>query len=486
MEKSLQYISLSGREWQFGWFARDRWQVTRRLTLNLGLRYEYYPLMTRASSGIERLDIRTMQLYVGGFGPTPTNPGIGISNNLLAPRIGVAWRATDSLVVRTGYGLTYDPLPLSRPLRGSYPYTIGAIFDSGDSFQAFRPIEQGIPQFTGPDLSQGVVDLPPTIDIRAPGNEIHRGYIQSWNFTLERKLPLEFVGSAAYVGTSTTHQFAEIDINAAAPGAGNAGRPYAAAFGRRIRTRYWDGMASSNYHSLQTTLNRHFANGLFVKGAYTWSKALNMTDDAGGAFEWNWDGIFRRNYGLANYDRTHTLQMAWAWEPPVGRGRAFLNTGLASWIVGNWSINGVFYRYSGRPFTVTSSGTSVNAPGNAQTADQVRPEVIKLGGVGPGQPWFDPTAYAAVSEVRFGNTGRNSLRGPGVTGLDASIFRIFPIGERARLEFRAESFNLTNTPRFSNPTASVTGANFMEIRSTLPYTATDPDRQFRLGLKLSF
>jgi hypothetical protein len=154
--------------------------------------------------------------------------------------------------------------------------------------------------------------------------------------------------------------------------------------------------------------------------------------------------------------------------------------------VGNWSINGVFYTYSGRPFTVTSSGTSLNAPGNVQTADQVKPEVKKLGGVGPGQPYFDPTAYAAVSDVRFGNTGRNSLRGPGVTGLDASIFRIFPVNERTRLEFRAEAFNLTNTPRFSNPSNSVTGGNFMEIRSTLPYTATDPDRQFRVGLKLAF
>jgi hypothetical protein len=221
---------------------------------------------------------------------------------------------------------------------------------------------------------------------------------------------------------------------------------------------------------------------LFVKGAYTWSKALNMTDDAGGAFDWNWPGIFRRNYGLANYDRTHILQMAWAWEPPIGRGRRWLSSGPASWLVGNWSLNGVFYHFSGSPFSVTASGASLNAPGNLQTADLVKPDVEKLGGVGPGQLYFDPTPFAAVTQVRFGNTGRNILRGPGVTGLDGSVFRIFPVTERLRLEFRAEAFNLTNTPRFNNPSANVTGGNFMEVRST----RDDSDRQFRLGLKLSF
>ena len=277
--------------------------------------------------------------------------------------------------MRTGYGLTFDPLPLSRPLRGTFPLTIASIFVGPDEFQPFKSLEQGIPPFTGPDRSSGVVALPPTIDVRAPGDYINRGYIQSWNFTVEHKLPFDFAGSAGYVGTSTTHQFAELDINAAAPGAGNAGRPQAQTFNRRIRTRYWDGMASSNYHSLQTALNRRFGGSLFVKGAYTWSKALNMTDDAGGAFEWNWPGIFRRNYGLANYDRTHILQMAWAWEPPIGRGKRWLTSGPASWLIGNWSLNGVFYHFSGSPFSVTASGASLNAPGNLQTADQVKPEV---------------------------------------------------------------------------------------------------------------
>src|SRR6267143_527428 len=113
--------------------------------------------------------------------------------------------------------------------------------------------------------------------------ELHRGYIQSWNFTIERSLPMDMVTSVAYVGTQTTHQLADRDINAGFPGSGTAGRPYARRFGRTIATNMWDGYLSSNYHSLQTSLNKRFSKGLLIKGAYTYSKAIDMTDDDGWA-----------------------------------------------------------------------------------------------------------------------------------------------------------------------------------------------------------
>ena len=483
VNKSLQYMTMSGREWQFGWFARDRWQATRKLTLNLGLRYEYYPLMTRASSGIERLDLNTMLVYLGGRGKVPRDAGIGVSSKLFAPRVGVAYRATEHTVIRTGYGLTYDPLPISRPLRGWYPFTIAPTFVGADDYHPFQPLASGIPFFTGPDISTGVVPLPPDVEERAPGNFIHRGYIQSWNFTIERRLPGDLVANLGYVGTETTRQLAQLDVNAAAPGAGNNGRPYAAQFGRKIQLRYWDGYLSSNYHALQASVNRQFSKGLYLKGAYTFSKALNMTDDDGTDLpSWNWLPMFRRNYAPAGYDRTHILQMAWTYDLPIGKGKAFVNSGPAAWVLGNWSVNGVFYHFTGTPLTVTASGASLNAPGNLQTADQMKADVLQIGGIGPGAKYYDPAAFAPVRDIRFGTSGRNVLRGPGVTGADASLFRIFPIGERTRLEFRAEAFNVTNTPRFGDPATSVTGSNFMEIRGT----RFDSDRQFRFGLKATF
>ena len=148
-------------------------------------------------------------------------------------------------------------------------------------------------------------------------------------------------------------------------------------------------------------------------------------------------------------------------------------------------------RLSGTPFTVTSSGTNLNAPGNTQTADQVKAEVKILGGVGRGASYFDPTAYAAFSAVRYGTVGRNTLRGPGVFNLDASLFRNFKVTEKWALQFRTEVFNLTNTPAFGNPGANVSSpttvngvVNFNGYTEITTAAATE--RQFRFALKLSF
>jgi outer membrane receptor protein involved in Fe transport len=128
VQKSLQYEEMNPREWQFGWYFRDRWQVTSKLTLNLGVRYEFYPLIRRASRGIERYDPATNMVLIGGRGGQPDDVGIEVSSRLFAPRVGFAYRLKDNTVIRSGYGITYDPLPFSRPLEGPYPSTINGFF----------------------------------------------------------------------------------------------------------------------------------------------------------------------------------------------------------------------------------------------------------------------------------------------------------------------------------------------------------------------
>jgi hypothetical protein len=129
-------------------------------------------------------------------------------------------------------------------------------------------------------------------------------------------------------------------------------------------------------------------------------------------------------------------------------------------IAGGWQLNGILSRMSGTSFTVASAGTSLNAPGNSQRANQVDSNVQILGGHGPGAPYFDPTAFAPVTAVSFGTSGRNILLGPGILNMDASLFRDFRLTERFKLQFRAESFGLTNTPQFGNPAATVSSATF--------------------------
>ena len=226
VQKSLQNIMLTGREWQMGWYVRDRWQPTRNLTLNLGLRYERYPLVRRANSELGRYDPGTNQIMIGGVGSVPENAGISVSNTMFAPRVGIAYRLGSKTVIRSGYGISYDPLPLSRVFRDPYPLTIIQTFTGPNSFTPYGTLSQGIPAFSGPDLSTGYATVPTTADIsRSPfGGLYHRGYIQSWNFVVEHELPAAFVLSVGYVGTGTVHQMVDEEINFAAPGTGQAGR----------------------------------------------------------------------------------------------------------------------------------------------------------------------------------------------------------------------------------------------------------------------
>jgi Carboxypeptidase regulatory-like domain/TonB dependent receptor len=479
-QKGDQYILMTGREWQFGWFVQDRWQVSKKLTVSLGLRYELYPLMTRSNGkGIERYDPTTNDVYMGGRGSIPVDAGISVSHKLFAPRVGLAYRLDDKTVLRAGYGLNYDPLPFSRPLRGFYPLTINNNYTAPNSFSvaniggsAFVPstLANGIPPVVGPDLSTGIVPLDPTASERSPDSFIHRGYVQSFNFTAERQLPGAVVMSVGYVGQHTVHQLADYDINAGFPGSGTALLPQAG-IGRTVPTNMWDGYLSSEYNSLQVAFNRQFSNGLMLKGAYTWSHAIDYADDDGWqGVDWNWAPVFQRNRASAGFDQRHVFQLGWVYELPLGPGKKFVNSGIASKIVGGWQFSGLESCYTGLPFTVAASGSSLNAPNNTQTADQVT-DIRFLGNVGPGQYYYDPAAFAPVTTQRFGTTGRNILAGTGVWNTDMSISRVFPIKENLKFEFRTEFYNLPNTSHFGGPAGSapdrtVNDSSFMQITSS--------------------
>ncbi|MGH9340543.1 MAG: TonB-dependent receptor domain-containing protein [Acidobacteriota bacterium] len=479
MGKNLQWELMTANEWQHALYLRDRWQVTPKLTLNLGLRYELYPLVSRDDRPLEFMDVNTLEVILDN--------DIEISKNLFAPRVGFAYRLTDKDVLRSGYGITFDPLPFARPLRGFYPLTFVANFEGDKSFLPFRTLEEGIPIFIGPSTDQGTrLPLPTFAAQRTmPPDKIHRGYIQSWNMVYERKLPQDFVISAGYVGTQTVHQLADRNLNYSLPGGGNQGRQL---FPYTNDILFWDGWLSANYHSLQVAINRRFTDGLFVKGAYTYSKAISMTDEDGwGGLLWNDPAILDRNRAQAGYNIPHMLQLATVYELPFGRS----GDSFAHHLIRGWQVNGIFSVNENRPFRV-SSGGPLNARENVQTADQVKAEVKTLGGIGRGNPYYDREAFAPVNRVPgedcthldcYGNSGRNILRGPTWVNLDFSVFRHFEITEAVGLEFRSEFFNLTNTPHFNNPNGSVTSSNFFVISST---SNNAPERYIRFGFKLTF
>jgi hypothetical protein len=494
MGKDVQYINPAAvRMPGYGFYARDQWQVNRKLTVNYGMRFERYPFARRDHRGGERYDPVTDKVLVGGVGGTPTDTGVDVGFGQFAPRLGIAYRANEKTVIRAGYGISIDPDSFRR-MRDSYPATISSQFSGATTFTAAGNLRTGIPNIVGPPLNQGVIDLPLAVGTTTFPEKYNRGYIQSFNFTIQRDMGAGFNLQVGYVGTRSIRQTAIININAAAvPGSGNAGRALALRFPGRIgNINLYTPYNTSNYNSLQTQLKRELgANGMFGL-AYTWSKAINYNDNNDSGVSWNSPEYWDRNRALAGFDRTHNLQMYSIYELPFGKGQKMLNSGPGAWFLGGWQANGVMSILSGTPFTVGSAGTSLNAPGNTQTADQVLPNVQKFKQVGPGKSWFDPNAFAPVTTARFGTSGRNLLRGPGSFQLDASLFRNFQVTEKFRLQFRAESFNITNTPRFGNPGATVSNLTRNadgSIRALNGFTevlSATGEREIRFALKLFF
>jgi hypothetical protein len=472
--KSEQFEELSGRENQYGIYVADRWQVDEKLTLNLGLRYEYYPLMSRQDRGIEVLDVSTFTVKLGGVGGNPEDLGIDVSKTLFAPRFGATYRLDDNTVFRAGYGKTFTPLPWSRPMRGRFPLTI-AHGDAGpNGFIPFGNVSNGIPFVPNPDISTGNVLLPRGVVMTSPDpDDVERGATQSWNVFVERRLPLDIATSIGYVGTRTDGQYSTLNLNYAESG-GNANRQLFAQAG----TATINVLASSSktrYHSLQMAVNRPYKNGLLLKGAYTLSKAQNEGDDDGAGFTWPQPSQFHRNFAPAGFDRTHMLQMGFVYELPFMRDQ---NSVLAM-ILKDWQINGIASWLSGTPFTIGGDNGLLQQQGGSQTINATGDPEPGFGEAGPDEQWYDPSLFSQPGNA-WGNTGRNAFRRPGNWNLDASLFRTIQFGHY-RMEIRAESQNVMNHAQFGNPVTGFTDPNFMKIRSL----ARAP-RTVQLGVRFVF
>ncbi|MFB3920612.1 MAG: TonB-dependent receptor domain-containing protein [Terriglobia bacterium] len=485
-------------------YVRDRWNITPKLTLDYGVRWEYIPTPTRTDRGIERYDFTTNTELVCGVGSVPKDCGTEVSRKMFAPRLGFAYRASETFVIRAGYGITYDPYMALEPLRGNYPTMVALIQNAPQSLIPFRRLSDATPSFSSgpgvlpvgidsiptPDVGDGMLPMPSDYAFLGYAKNTHRGYVQSWNFTLQKELGWGFTGQAGYVATRTIRQLAFLDLNAGqVPGAGDDGRPLFNQFGRAALTGNILPVGTGHYDSLQVQLQRRLTQGLSLAVNYTWSKTINSVDNS------DWTPAIQAlpylglNRALTSFDRPHNLQIMNIWQLPFGNGKRWLSgqNRVVDAIVSGWQTNTILSLMSGPPFTVSASD-NINMPGNTQTADQVKANVTKLGGIGPGTPYYDQSAFADVTAPRFGTSGFNILRGPGIVNWDFGITRDFTITERWKLQFRMESFNFSNTPHFDIPDGSVSdGPDFMTVTgvSDLAREGID-ERQFRFGLRLQF
>ncbi len=489
---NLTVAPYTTRNWQYSLYVRDQWQVNPRLSVSYGTRWEYFPVPTRADRGLERYNINTNMMEIGGVGDVPEDLGVKVSKRLFAPRIGIAYRPTQTFVIRAGYGLTNDPYAMARPMRTNHPVLINFNLTGVNSFTpVITALSAGIPPVAAPDLGNGIISVPTGVSVITLPDEFKRGYVQSWNLTLQKELKWGFVGEAGYVATRQIRQLGLLEQNWAPLGAGRNGRQLFSRFGRTAATVMVSPVGNSHYDSLQTRLTRNFSKGYQIALNYTWSKSIGVggADNSDNEPWIKLPQFFDLNRALSGFDRTHSFQLTNLIELPFGKGKKWLSDGgVLSAIAGGWQINNIVSLQSGIPFRVTDSNASLNVDGTSdQRPDLVKDKVEILGGVGPGQKYFDTTAFRAVpnNANRFGTAGWSILRGPGITTWDFGLFRRFQVSERIDLQFRAEAFNFTNTPIFNNPQGSITSGAFGEISATNENSYA-PNRQFRFGLRLGF
>jgi hypothetical protein len=495
-------------------YLQDTWQVSRNLTLALGVRWELRPFPTRPDGkGVNRFDPADGYVYIGGYGDTPQDTFASSGSGQFLPRAGLTYRFHEKTVIRAGYALAGDPRSFT-DFRDAYPtvfiWAMPQITLNGaqNPFIPVTTLRQGlIPPSGAPDFSQGKLLLPRGTSLNTYPAEPNRKYIHSFNVSVQRELSSWLTAQAAYVGTRAIGQMNYININAGAPGTGDAGRPLVL-----------DGLSNVTgninmimpygdtvYDGLQTQLRARSAT---AQGgiSYTLSKTTNYADNGGG----NAAGAGgpriqympekERNKGLAGYDRLHNLQAYGAWDLPFGKNRHWATEGVGAAILGGWQLNGIVSIMSGTPiYIVQNTGFNLNAAGSAQVPDLIKGDVATFPGNNVNRPpagadpndyqYFDRSAYQAVNipagqAQRFGTSPRNSIRGPGFWNVDLGLFRTFSLPKSVNVQIRLEALNALNHPNFSNPGNNISDAGtFGFITST---TGSYGERNVRLGVRVSF
>jgi hypothetical protein len=477
----------------YGFFAQDDWKAHRRLTLNLGLRYELNTRYTDVQNRLTRFDPEfaggrlliagTSKAYIPGRGvvdgvETPRGLIENDTNNF-APRVGLAWRpfAERQLAVRAGYGIFYDIIELQDLRTWVRNPPFGEVVELASDQNANAA---GAAALRVGDLfpARGTPAARPNAFTAA--ENAPDPYFQQWNLNVQQQLPGNALLEVAYVGSKGTHlaqrvnlNQARLDVDPTRPTPILSRRPFPL-FGNTIRAT--EAAANSTYHALVVKGERRFADGFSFLASYTFAKAIDggsLIDDAPRDIR-----NTALNKGRASFDLRHRAVLSGTWELPFGPGKRRLSSGALAQIAGGWQVNTIVSLRSGFPFSVGVSGDVCNCGAGGQLAQLVGDP---LSGFERSRlRWFNTAAFANPAPGTFGTSGRNILDGPGEATVDFSAFKQFRLAESANLQFRAEFFNLLNRTNFGQPGATVGTPSYGIIQS-----AGDP-RIVQFALKLRF
>lgn len=505
--------------WVDGGYIQDQWKVNDRLTLNYGFRYDVTLFPIYGTPG-------TPDFYVGDYNlnngtyiitamPAACSPTVGFpcipggtlpdhvvvtsqSNHAILHndygdwqgRFGLAYRITKNTALRAGYGRFYDNwnsvIQLAQNYEGNWP-DVGQLIANNLNHPGGTPASIGDPFNLG---SGGVVYPAPTpfkqVNWFVDPTAYKMPYSDQWNIGIEQQLGHNTVVSLAYVGSH------DLQLNlggyrntAMTPGPGDAAvvasrQPYP-----YITPTFYDqSIGQSKYNSFQFRLQQATTKGLSYLISYTRSKSM----DVGCSGSFGAEGCeitdpynLNLDRSVSGFDLPNDFSASFVYQIPVGRGRS-LSTGnrALDYVLGNWDLSGVLNLYSGLPFDVTTANGDISNTGNVtERADLVMANPYPA--TRTPEEWINPSAFASPAPYTFGNLGRNTLRSDSTKNLDLSVIRRFPFKERYTVEFRADSFNLTNTPVFSTPQSTLGNPNFGVITST-----RNDARELQFALKFLF
>ena len=533
------------RSWEPSGFAQDSWKVNPKLTLLLGVRYDVFTPFTEAHNRISNFDFYqalnssteagvASALKIAGVNGVSDTAGIPTNYNNVAPRIGFSYSAAPTTVIRGGYGLSYFPgnytsngdlknAPFTSVYAPSCQSTIAVQLEASvagastgqnpDCATQGQPgtINQGIPVPAAPSAAQ-LADLStiPGLGFVAEATNFKSALIQQFNLQVEQQFGAN-VFTLGYVGNVAQHLPESINnINQPLPfniitDPGAAARPLSGLLPNLSGVSYLATEGVSNYSALQTSFQRRFTKGLAIDANYTWAKALSDITGFSEQGDQGWSNALPTNIRATEYgtseDQIHN-RFALSLNYQLQYGKDF--TGIKKALVSGWQTNMIAVWQTGKPFSIINSGSgadqAIEADGNLHgygnravpqnSGGNDRPDTIGNTNLSHKSlsEYFNTAAFAPQALGTIGNTQRNSLVGPDFRHVDLSVFKNFPVTERVNLQFRVESFNISNTPNFYIPNNN-SGSQSFGNSSFGTISSTDPNytpREYQFVLKVQF
>ncbi len=470
------------RQQTYGGFIQDDYKVSAKLTLNLGLRYDYTTPITEAHNQQANFDFATGQLVAAG--QNGASAGLVTTDKTdFSPRVGLAWNPFKNTVIRSGYGrfFSYQEIRTGDPLQLAYnlPFFYQPAFTS-DGITPALSVSSGFP----PLNPTQAIDASVTASGSGVGSHLHAPVLDEWNFNIQQQLPDNILLEVAYVRSKSTHLQTLLDPNqdpVPGPGDVQSRRPYPQYSGfTDIVDR-----GNSNFDALEIKAEKRFSHGLMFLSAFTYSKSMNDQPEICCNSPWPQNSYnVASERGPSDFDQKFRWVSSFDYQLPVGKGQRYLNSSRAEdLLLGGWHLGGIFTWHSGFYFSPAMGYD----PSNTGSQGLVRTDRTATAICRPGSGRLISGSIRAVSRCRsgyaFGNSGKNVLIGPGGVGGDMALRKLFALTERQSLEFRAEFFNAFNHPVFSQPDNNISdgpGATGVITSTVLP------QREIQFALKLHF